>query len=237
MAPRHVSVLAFLFLAACPDVILTPPTHDQRPPRPLLEAGAYEVLVEDVVALSCPGVPRGELVGEVIPADLRVGEEEVVLDLGGWILRGEMAPGSLSLEGGAEGIVYETEDDCVDVDYGEEVDPDGGERPDDGGTDDVDGALTSDEDVSEGEDREPPREDEDCGDEEPRPVETYASLEARILDAEHADGRLELSFEGCEMVLAVVMSRGDGAEPPPEEEEPCGEDRDVAEGAPETDCG
>lgn len=204
MSVRYASVLAFLALAACDEVI----EHDTepRPDRPVLVEGAYEMVIEDVAAASCD-IPRGELVGQRLGVMLRVEGDMAVLDMDGWVLRGEMAPGSIFVEGTSE-VVVEVEDEEGEVDYDEPTE--GGEAP------------PYDVDCEEG---------YDCGGEErpdERPPEGrpdegphgYASLDGRIFDAEHADGRLTIEMPGCEMALAVTLARGEIATEPPPEERP-----------------
>lgn len=207
MSVRYASVLAFLALAACDEVI----EHDTepRPDRPVLTAGAYEMVIEDIAALSCD-IPRGELVGQRLGVMLRVEGDMAILDMDGWVLRGEMAPGSLFVEGTEDSMVeveYDDEDGEVDHDEDVPTDTDAGEAP----PYDVDCEEGYDCGGEERPDEEPPE-----GRPDDRP-HAYASLDGRIFDAEHADGRLTIEMPGCEMALAVTLARGEMTEPPPEE--------------------
>ncbi|MFN7144421.1 MAG: hypothetical protein ACK4YP_11635 [Myxococcota bacterium] len=208
MSVRYASVLAFLALAACDEVI----EHDTEPraDRPVLTAGAYEMVIEDVASLACD-VPRSELVGQRLGVMLRVEGDVAILDMDGWVLRGEMAPGSLFVEGTDETMV-EVEDDDGAVDHAEDepTDTDAGEAP----PYDVDCEEGHDCGGEERPDEEPPE-----GRPDDRP-HAYASLDGRIFDPGHADGRLTIEMPGCEMALAVTLARGEIEAEPPVEEKP-----------------
>ena len=196
--PFHrVSLLALLALVACDEHA----PHPDPAPAALLEPGRYDLLVRDVVAMACDADP-GVMRGQVVPAELEVeAGGGVSLALGVWVLHGAMEPGNLHVEGLMGGVEPEPVDD-EDGDVPVEVE-DEGEAGGDGGDDSGDDGAD-----------EPP-------DREPR---GSALLDARIRDAQLAEGSLFLSMPGCEIELAVVLGRGgrpsDEPTRPPREEEP-----------------
>lgn len=236
MAPRIVSLLALVFLGACEPITIRPDRPDDREPAPReeLASGSYVVTVEGVAALQCEGVPPRALIGQQIAARLRVGDEEVAFDLGGLVLRGEMIPGALFVEGEEEAVYHDDVDVDVDDDdgYGEEgYREDAPEGRPGGGRDcgETEPVYEGDEDRPDGggpgEDR--PDGDhpaEDCPDEEEPypPSSTYAAIDARILDGAHAEGRMTILYPGCAVELEVAIAAGelDGTIVYEEEDEP-----------------
>ncbi|MDP2305263.1 MAG: hypothetical protein Q8P18_04470 [Pseudomonadota bacterium] len=192
MLLRQVTVLALLLLTACSEVEIEP-----RPPAgAVLTAGAYDLVVRDVVAMSCdvdPGVMRGQ----VLPAELSLGREGVTFSFGGWVLRGAMEPGNLHVEGDIAASepepvpVYEEDGDDSDGSEEEVVDEDDGREPEEEGRPESD----------------------------PRPESRgSALLDATIRAADLAEGSLFVSMPGCEIELSVVIGRGGRSDRPPGDE-------------------
>lgn len=205
MLLRSMAVLALVCLPACDEVDLEP-----RPPQgALLEAGAYDLVVRDVVSIACdadPGVMRGQAVPAELARTASGGAGEVTFSFAGWSLRGVMEPGLLHVEGVvAEPVPVE---DGEVPDETDEDDSDGGDT----GSEDTDTAPSEGEDVpvDEGDGREPAGGSRPPEGREPR---ASALLDARIVEAELAEGSLFLSLPDCEVELAVVIGRGGGRPP------------------------
>lgn len=194
---RFYSLPLVVLFAACDDIDISPVPADPDEAPVVLEAGSYELRVDDVKSSTC-GFDVRDMVGQHVPAQLEVVRGETALHFGGWTLRGEMAGRSIYVEGGPDGgsvepgVPPDTDTDVSEPDPGED-DAGGGGEPVDTGAD-CDGR--------------------DCGEDRPddRPDDrpsypAFASLDGRIFDRGLADGRLYVEAEGCAMELAVVLTR------------------------------
>lgn len=220
MLRGHVTLLALLMLTACYDVEVEPGPA----PGPVLAAGPYDLLVRDVVAMDCaedPGVMRGQ----VLPAELAIGEEGVTFTFAGWVLRGSMEPGNLHVEG----LVDASRPEPVEDDEVEETDEDDGDG--DGDTDTDSGEEVVDED-----DAREPVEHEGRPEGDPREPRASALLDATIREVELAEGSLFISVPDCEVELSVVIGRG-GRPDHPHDDEPTEPPEEPREGEERPDEG
>jgi hypothetical protein len=110
-------VLALFAAIASVGSCTGPAIVEVEPPvesGPMLEGGAYSLVIRDVNGLSCGEAVRArDLIGAQVPVELLAGPDgRASLRMEGWVLDGEQGPGRLVVEGAPE--AYSTSDD-VDV--------------------------------------------------------------------------------------------------------------------------
>lgn len=212
----RVNLLPIMVLfAACDDIEIRPVPATREPAPVVLEAGTYDIRVDDVKSSTCGFDPR-DMVGQHVWADLAVVRGESILAFGGWTLRGEMSGNTLYVEGGPDAVDpgEPPRDEPGDTGGGEPepVEEGGGgdaSEPDTGGDDRPDDGDRPDDDRPDDGDRP----DDDRPD-TPPDSRAFASLDAAIRDRGLADGRLTVEAEGCRMELAVVLTRGERPDEP-----------------------
>lgn len=196
--------LAFSLLA-CDDPSIPSPTSAARQ----LDAGQWEVQVLNASASRGCDLRPQDLVGEALYGDLAVHGDQLVFNLEGARLVGEMHGHSLYVEGSLPSgehpdrppIVDHSEpgEDDTDVDSGapDAGDPDAGdtgaaEPPSGGGSSGSGGGST--------------RGFHGGGHTEPSRDAGYASIDAEILSRRLANGMMSVSMGRCALDLKVVLA-------------------------------